>query len=292
MTNLPSKSRFLLIRLRSLGDCVLTTPAIRLLKEWRPQSEIGVVVEDRFREIYAGNPDISAILPPVLAKIRQFEPTITINLHGGTRSVVLTAASGARWRAGFAHFRPSWIYNVRIPRAQEILGVSRTVHTAEHVAAAMFYLGVPKQEIPRAQLFASSSSPRPYAVIHPFASAEEKRWPASRFSAVAAHLEMEPVFVGAPSDDFTPFARFACQRGSLAQTKQLLSGAALFIGNDSGPAHMAAAFGIPSVVLFGPSDEVVWAPWKTDSQVLKRVPLTDLKVEEVMNAISRLRVQV
>jgi len=292
LTNLPSKSKFLLIRLRSLGDCVLTTPAIRLLKAWRPQSEIGVVVEDRFREIYADNPDISAILPPVLAKVREFEPTITINLHGGTRSAVLTAASGARWRAGFAHFRPSWIYNVRIPRAQEILGVSRTVHTAEHVASAMFYLGVPKQEIPRAVLYASSSSLQRYAVIHPFASSPEKCWPASRFLAVASSLDLQPVFIGSPTDDFSPFDRFACYRGSLAQTKQLLSAASLFIGNDSGPAHMAAAFGVPSIVLFGRSDEVVWAPWKTDSQVLKRVPLTDLKVEEVMNAISRVRVQV
>jgi ADP-heptose:LPS heptosyltransferase len=262
------------------------------LKEWRPQSEIAVAVEDRFREIYVDNPDVSEILSPTLGSIRHFRPDVTINLHGGTRSAVLTAASGARWRVGFAHFHPNWIYNIRIPRAQEILGVSRTVHTAEHVASAMFHLGVTKQEIPRALLFASSSSRGPYAVIHPFASAPEKRWPASRFSAVAASLDLKPIFIGTSSDDFEPFSRFSCHRGSLTQTKQLLSGASLFIGNDSGPAHMAAAFGVPSVVLFGPSDEVVWAPWKTDSQVLKRVPLTDLKVEEVMSAISRVRVQV
>ncbi len=250
------------------------------------------MVEDRFRDIYADNPDVSTILPPVLSTIRQYQPDVAINLHGGTRSAVLTAASGARWRAGFAHFRPSWIYNIRIPRAQEILGVSRTVHTAEHIASAMFHLGVPRQEIPRAALYASSSSLQRYAVIHPFASSPDKRWPASRFSAVAAGLDLQPVFVGSPSDDFSPFDRFACHRGTLAQTKQLLSGASLFLGNDSGPAHMAAAFGVPCVVLFGPSDEVVWSPWKTDCQVLKRVPLTDLKVDEVIGAISRVRVQV
>jgi heptosyltransferase-3 len=46
------------------------------------------------------------------------------------------------------------MYNVRIPRAQDILGVDRHVHTAEHLASAMFYLGVPRCEIPRARLFA------------------------------------------------------------------------------------------------------------------------------------------
>lgn len=249
------------------------------------------MVEDRFREIYEDNPDVSAILPPDLSLVRQFRPDLTLNLHGGTRSAILTTGSGAKWRAGFAHFRPNWIYNIRIPRAQEILGVSRTVHTAEHVASAVFYLGVPQQEIPRASLHAASSSPQPYAVIHPFASAAEKQWPASRFSAVATRLDIEPVFIGAPTDDFKPFSRFACHMGSLAETKQLLSGASLFIGNDSGPAHMAAAFGVPSVVLFGPSDEVVWAPWKTEAQVLKRVPMTDLKVDEVVSAVSRLRVR-
>ena len=47
-----------------------------------------------------------------------------------------------------------------------------------------------------------------------------------------------------------------------------MAGAQLFIGNDSGPAHIAAAFGVPVVVLFGPSDPVNWAPWRTEAQVL------------------------
>ena len=50
------------------------------------------------------------------------------------------------------------MYNVRIPRAQEILGVERTVHTAEHLASAMFYLGAPVGEIPRAKLVASAGA--------------------------------------------------------------------------------------------------------------------------------------
>ena len=54
----------------------------------------------------------------------------------------------------------------------------------------------------------------------------------------------------------------------LAQVKSVMAGAQLFIGNDSGPAHIAAAFGVPVVVLFGPSDPVNWAPWRTEAQVL------------------------
>ena len=60
---------------------------------------------------------------------------------GGTRSAQLTIASRSPTRAGFEHFRFQQIYNVRIPRAQQILNVDRKVHTAEHLASAMFYLG-------------------------------------------------------------------------------------------------------------------------------------------------------
>ena len=56
----------------------------------------------------------------------------------------LTATSGAGIKAGFAHHAYSFLYSDRIPRAQEILGEERPVHTAEHLASAMFWMGVPR----------------------------------------------------------------------------------------------------------------------------------------------------
>src|SRR6266852_4180021 len=146
LQRLPTGARVAVIRLRSLGDCVLTTPALALLKNARPDLRIAIVVE-----------------------------------------------------GGFAHFRLPALYNVRIPRAQQILGVDRKVHTAEHLASAMFYLGVPPAEIPRARLYAEQRSRSgPYAVIHPLASAADKRWTPGGFRAVAEHLRnqgIEPVFI-------------------------------------------------------------------------------------------------
>ena len=62
----------------------------------------------------------------------------------------------------------------------------------------------------------------------------------------------------------------------------------MFFGNDSGPAHIAAAFGIPVVVLFGPSDPVTWAPWRTKSRVLTAPDLKDISAGQVMGAIESL----
>ena len=110
-------------------------------------------------------------------------------------------------------------------------------------------------------------------MIHPFAPTPEKTWPAEHFIAVAEHLRdkagLEPVFLAGPADDPAAFERIPVyQNAPLAQVKSLMAGAQLFVGNDSGPAHIAAAFGVPVVVLFGPSDPVNWAPWRTEGHVL------------------------
>lgn len=298
LQQLPAGSAVAIVRLRSLGDCVLTTPAIALLKQHRPDLRLAVVVEDRFAAVFEGNPDIAAILSPSLTALRRFGPKLCLNLHGATRSMTLTAGAGAAFRAAFEHFRAPALYNIRIPKAQSILGVDRTVHTAEHVASAMFYLGVPPSPIPRARLFAEPPPERgSYAVLHPVAATSEKIWPADRFLALGRHLRREhgldPIFIAGPGDDLSAFSEFRTVAGApLSSTKSLLSGAALFVGNDSGPAHMAAAFGVPVVVLFGPSDSVVWAPWQVESQVLagEGGSITAIGIPQVIEAVDRLRV--
>ena len=286
LASLPSGSRIAVIRLRSLGDCVLTTPALSLLKAHRPDLKISVIVEPRFAAIFEDNPGIDEIRSSACAA------DLALNLHGGTRSMLLTAATRAPIRAGFAHHRYRFIYSHQIPRAQEIFGVERPVHTAEHLASAMFWLGVPRTEIPRARLFAAAS-PRDsgYTVLHPFASAPQKTWPADRFLEIARRLN--PVILAGPEDDVAPFQGFEVWKNApLARVKSLMAGAQLFLGNDSGPAHVAAAFGVPVVVLFGSSNPVTWAPWRTESQVLRSpAGIAAISVDQVAAAIDALKVK-
>jgi ADP-heptose:LPS heptosyltransferase len=211
----------------------------------------------------------------------------------------MTAASVASHRAGFAHHKGSFIYNFPIPRAQQILREERVVHTAEHLASAIFHLGAPRTEIPRAALYSRDAVPeqRPYAVIHAIAATPQKTWSSDGFRQLAGHLRrdhhLEPIFIGAASDDLSAFSDFRIiNNAPLEQTKSLLKGATLFVGNDSGPAHMAAALGLPVVVLFGPSDPLVWAPWKTASEVL--VDAEDIQriaPDAVIAAVDRVRVR-
>ena len=292
LEQLPEGSRVAVVRLRSLGDCVLTTPALKLLNQFRPDLKIGISVEERFAAVFEGNPNVG-VLPPTWRGVRAYEPELCVNLHGGTRSQWMTAFSGAAWRAGFAHHSTTLAYNIKIARAQRILGVGRTVHTAEHLASAFFALGVPVQEVPRAELFAAESPLKGrYAVLHPFASAPEKQWPAERFCEIARYLKLwniNPVILAGPHDDVSAFSAHQVLQGKLRDAKALISQAAAFIGNDSGPAHMAAAFGLPSLVLFSKSNPAIWGPWRTECQViLAPEGFQDVSVSRVIAALERL----
>jgi len=282
---------------------VLSTPAIHLLKHARPDLRIGVVVEDRFAAVFENNNDIEAILPPRAGALRAFAPALCVNLHGGTRSARLTLLSGARFRAGFKIFRPGWIYNTPVPTAQETLGISRRVHTAEHMASAMFYLGVPITEVPRARIEPAPGRSRyspnaaPYAVIHPLAATPEKTWPAEHFLELARHFEqsmgLETVFIGGRGEDLSRFAPWRTVSGApLGEVVKLMRDAAFFAGNDSGPAHVAAAFGVPQLVIFGPSDAEVWAPWRTPAEILKADgAIRDISAGQAIQAVDRLKVE-
>jgi len=299
LADLPTRSRILVIRLRSIGDIVLLTPALHLLKAWRPDLVASVLVEPRFRELLEGNPDVDEILSPgegpikaaarlgAILALRRKEFAVCINLHGGPTSRLLTRMCGARVKVGFEHFRSPQHYQIMVPDARLILN-QPTLHTAEHQACAFFYLGLPRQEIPRARLFVSAEHKawwkdrrarlglapgEEYVMMHPAALYATKQWAAEKFAQLAAILEREmglkPVFSCGPGEDAvldaiqsaSGFAIRRLESRRLGQLAAVLNEARLFVGNDSGPAHMAAALSRPLVVVFGSSSSTIWGPW-------------------------------
>lgn len=301
LPQLPSGSRLLLIRLRSLGDVVLLTPSLRLLKNWRPDLHISLMIEDRFEELLGGNPCVDEVL--VLSRkkgvgktlellrwareLRRRRFAVCLNLHGGPTSTLLTRLSGARWKAGFFHFRGQSAYHFAVPDARAILS-QEVVHTAEHQAAAFFWLGLPRQPVPSSEVFVTQggkdswqaerqrlglTSEREYAIIHPTALFATKQWPPEQFARLGQHIEREVglsvIYTCGPGESSgldaveraagRPLRR--AEGLSLASFVAAVAGAKLFAGNDSGPAHVAAALGRRLVVIFGSSNSRIWRPW-------------------------------
>jgi heptosyltransferase III len=312
LADLPPGARILIIRLRSIGDIILLTPALKLLREWRPDLRVSVMVESRFRELLLENPAVEEVLTPgegtgagkllsrlaVIRKLRSRRFSLCVNLHGGPTSRLFTRWCGAPWRAGFHHHRGAGVYNLIVPDALTIMN-KPSLHTAEHQAAAFFHLGLPPTQIPRAQLFCGLEhaawwstqlagmgieSGRPYAIVHPTAAYKTKQWAPEGFARVGEYLASEagitPIYSCGPGEEAVldavekaagkPLHRL--QGLSLGKFSAALAGARLFVGNDSGPAHMAAALARPVVVIFGSSTSRIWGPWPPpDSNPAARV---------------------
>jgi heptosyltransferase-3 len=130
-------------------------------------------------------------------------------------------------------------------------------------------------------------------VIHPGSSTCTKCWPIQRFIALARrfHRAGQPVRVvlGAmelkrwSSAEIEQFARVAemHQPTSLVELWQRVASAALYLGNDSGPGHLAGIIGVPTFCLFGPTDPTLWKPLGPRVHVLRHEPLTALEEEKV-----------
>jgi ADP-heptose:LPS heptosyltransferase len=128
---------------------------------------------------------------------------------------------------------------------------------------------IPEIHIPESLLRAFSAwipEYQPYCVIHAGSGSATKNWPFDRFAAVAEILRKQGnaiVWIKGPAESTTRFPgrdRIVVEDPKLSGLAALLHGAEFFIGNDSGVAHMASAVKCPSVVLFGPSDPLVWSP--------------------------------
>jgi hypothetical protein len=117
-------------------------------------------------------------------------------------------------------------------------------------------------------------------VIHPFASSRHKRWPLEKFREIARRLRMPVRWCAGPEEPLEDAVRI----DNLYELACWLAQARLYIGNDSGISHLAAAVGVPTIVLFGPTDPAVWAP--RGSRVL--APLEAIEPADVIAAVEAL----
>ncbi len=124
-----------------------------------------------------------------------------------------------------------------------------------------------------------------YAVIHPFSGSRKKNWPVESFRAVAERLAgtMEVRWCAGPEEELEGAWRFE-RTGGLVE---FLAGARVYLGNDSGPTHLAAAVGTPVVAMFGPSDARVWAPRGESVEVLDFQTNSNVVAEAVLRAGNR-----
>jgi len=311
----------LLIRLRSIGDTVLMTPCLSALKSWSPDLKISVVSEPLSAPLLEDHPLVDELLiaePSVIArtsliaKLRRRRFDVAFNMHGGPTAAILAGLSGARRCVGYRSLPLSSLLTDRTPSPDIILGRSR-IHSVEQQLALLKWVGVETDDSPLDLVLSCSDSEAQMserfremgltqiASIVPGAAFESKRWGAEGFAAVADHLmkrwNLPSVIIAGPgqeqlASEVVAAAKVKTEAISGLTLKELMAVlrmSRLFVGNDSGPMHIAAAFYRPIVAVWGSSDETVWHPWTSAAyRVVKSEnsrSINQIASSEVLNAV-------
>ncbi len=301
--------RVLVIRLRSIGDTVLVTPSLFALRRFLPDVQIDILLEDWVAPVLDGSDlvdrvitiprDSTAARARVARELRGTHYDVVYNLHGGTTATLLTRATGAKHRIGFEHYQYARLHNHAAPSSLEIWRRPK-LHSVEQQLALIGWTGVPVTDRPATKLAvtdcaltsvsdklhkAGVGEAESLAVIHPTAAFATKQWATEKFARVAEELAargLTPVVIVAPQEKPTADSLISQSSTgvaslsdlSLPEVTALTSRARLFVGNDSGIAHIAAAAGAACVVIFGSSNVAHWRPWTTQANevVLEEMP--------------------
>jgi len=288
--------RVLVVRLRSIGDTVLATPSLRALRRFLPDARIDILLEDWVAPLLEGSREVDRVVTVerkstasrlmVARRLRAENYDVVYNLHGGSTAALLTRATGARHRVGYADYAYATLHNHAAPPSSKLWGREKT-HSVEQQLALLGWTGVPVTDRPATRLAvvpeATASVARrlreagvdddsAFVLVHPAAAFDTKTWAAENFARVVEYLTergLIAVAVAAPNEanviadvrghTRAPLISFTDLR--LPEITALAARASLFVGNDSGVAHIAAAVGVPQVVVFGSSNVAHWRPW-------------------------------
>jgi heptosyltransferase III len=265
-TKLPS--RRLIIRPGGIGDCILSLPAIEYLQTdyteiWAPSAIVPLMRFAEARAIASSGIDLlglPGVAPPagLMARLRSFDSIVS--WYGANRSEFREQVGSLGLPFQFLDALPD-------PGAK--------IHAAD------FFLrqaGGDGWAVPRIECKGVARAD--FAVIHPFSGSARKNWPLQRFRQVAAQLGIPVRWCAGPEEALDNAVRFE----NLYELGCWLASARVYIGNDSGITHLAAAVGTPVVAIFGPTDAALWAPRGERVTVLSDGMLDVIAVNDVLDA--------
>lgn len=260
-----NRHRRLIIRPGAIGDFILSLPAMEQLK--CPYTEVWAASPNLPLARFA---DHARSIPSTGLDMLEFEPSekLLAELSEFHSIVSWYGTNRPEFRAAVANL-PFEFYRALPPEDGSTHAVDFFLEQVGGGGRA-----IPRIECPRRD--------GGFAVIHPFSGSPTKCWPLERFQEVAARIERRmPVrWCAGPEETLSGAIRIA----NLYELGCWLATARLYIGNDSGITHLAAAVGTPVIALFGPTDPHIWAPRGEKVRVIARPTIGEITVEDVVAA--------
>ena len=295
-----------IVKLSSIGDVLHGVPVAVAAKRAFPETRIGWVVEGRSADLLRDHPALDRVIqvprkwlksPSAVWRLRRelraLKFDISIDLQCLTKSAIGARLSGARRRIGFGgpdgRELSRWLNNEFVtPSASHVIDKNLQLLQALDIEnpVAKFQLPESDRDGATANKISAEFS-APFAIINPGAGWPSKRWPLGRFAEVAAYLGIargvSSLVVWAGDEergwaerivaDSRGHARLA-PNTSLRELAAVARRAAIFIGSDTGPLHLAAAVGTPCVGMFGPMPRERNGPYGPQHIALQEVWLT------------------
>jgi heptosyltransferase-3 len=286
----PDPQRLLVVCTRRIGDVLLSTPLIRSLRRAWPQAQIDSLVFRGTEGILEGNPDLNALIvvPERSTKMARWRELRQLwNRYDLSFSCVPSdRARLYAWAASRRHLG-MLATGERAAKLRLMDGAVRfddlnthTVSMGLQLADLASVARYPEVVPPTAGGSLPAGIGQVFAVLHPFPKFNYKMWTEAGWAALAQALQsrgLQVLLTGSnEAEEVVYCQRLAAASGalclagklSLAQTADLLRRAELFVGPDTAVTHLAAACGVPTVALFGPSNPVKWGPWPSGRDVI------------------------
>jgi ADP-heptose:LPS heptosyltransferase len=285
----------LLIALPHLRAMLAAQPDALLVVSQRYQSLVEQSLPGEARLLYYPEQALSRQAPlfqrvhrylQLVMAMRRFRAKVAVDIEGEQKSATLARLSGAAERIGPRRRHGKWFYT-RQPQADwsghRWQGYASLSQPAANSPARYLSLNAGADGIKEVDaILTGIDSTDSLVAIHAGATKTYKIWHAEQFATLCQRLRragLTPLLIGAGQKDRQQIARIQgflcepvvdlCDQLSLAGLVALLKRSRGFVGNDSGPMHLAAACGLPTVALFGPTDDTLWQPLSPHAQVLR-----------------------
>ncbi len=281
----------LIYRARFMGDVILTTPMLHVLREQIPRSRITYLTESPYHTLLENHPDVDEILTydlknqwsqiKILFKLMYRRFDLVIDLFGNPRSALWTFLSSAHYRIGGSFRVRRFFYTHTIkddgkPKSaiQFHLGYLQPLRLTYQISDP--FIVITENEKRDAKVYLQKKGyqiDKKIVLIHPGAKWPAKRWLTYRFSVLANRLVNEMgvqvYFDTSPGEENLvqsviegcTFPHVEPQVLSLRELAAVLCHADLLISNDCGAMHLGPAVGTKTIGLFGPTEPAVWFPY-------------------------------
>lgn len=274
-------NNILIFKEDEIGDLVNVTPALMTLRAQFPKADITLVTQRFGVQLLKYCPDINRVTDDYSTLTRKYD--LILDLRGTKKSTLFALKNRpiARLDRGTVRFQNR--KNGRHPREIETnLQIIAPIIDSQkrHFDPAITISDAERKE---ADEFLTTNGIQKFALFHTGARRMLKKWPLERVAEIMKFLfdryQLEPVIVGDQTDsqdlsNLQPLVPFkihqAAGKLSLLTFAAMCESATLFIGNDSGPFHIAAAMGTKSIALFGPGDPV-FHPHQTNAQFIHHI---------------------